>query len=93
VSQTLEQTNIELVEKFSDWEYTGSGIEQLMPAVQAAPKLLSTDLGPGGWWGTIISGDGSYDPAPWIYVGVNSQIHVAGSDDPASPGIMWYWVR
>jgi hypothetical protein len=81
VSRTREQTNVELVEKFSDWEYDENGIEQLMPAVQAAPRLLSTDTGAGGWHGTILTDDAHYDPAPWLH------------SLSLNPGIIWYWVR
>jgi hypothetical protein len=89
VSRTLEQTNVELVEKFSDWEYNEGGIEQLMPAVGAASthnhKLLSTDTGAGGWWGTILTDDEGFDPAPWM----------SGTTAPNAdqPGIIWYWMR
>jgi hypothetical protein len=43
--------------------------------------FITTDDGTGNWWGTLVSNNGSYSPAPWI-----------DSVQP-NPGKIWYWVR
>ena len=33
------------------------------------------------WWGTIISDNMEYKPAPWIY------------NQMREPGVIWYWIN
>ena len=73
------------------WEYQADGVEARMPWYGVDyGAFLSTD-GPGnsGWWGTLIGGQGYFNPAPWIYYGVNGAINM----NLQSPRVLWYWVR
>ena len=47
-----KQTNIQLVKKFDNWEYSDSGIEQRMPWISDA-RLTTSHRAYRSWWGTI----------------------------------------
>ena len=47
-----KQTNIQLVKKFDNWEYSDSGIEQRMPWISDA-RLTTSHHAYRSWWGTI----------------------------------------
>ena len=47
-----KQTDIELVKKFDNWEYSDYGIEQRMPWISHA-KLTTSQDAQRHWWGTI----------------------------------------
>jgi hypothetical protein len=80
------QTNITINTKFGDWNYLSSdGISERMPWYQNGSGLITTDDGPGSWWGTLIT-PGGWGPAPWIG-------NANGGTSNPSPGIIWYWVR
>ena len=80
------QTNITINTKFGNWNYlSDNGISQRMPWYQTGYALITTDDGPGNWWGTLIT-PGGWGPAPWIGDGNG------GTSNP-DPGIIWYWVR
>jgi hypothetical protein len=80
------QTNITINTKFGNWNYlSSSGISERMPWYQTGYALITTDDGPGDWWGTLIT-PGGWGPAPWIG-------NANGGTSNPSPGIIWYWVR
>ncbi|RMX54469.1 hypothetical protein pdam_00013189 [Pocillopora damicornis] len=77
-----KQTDIELVKKFDNWEYSDYGIEQRMPWISDA-KLTTSQDAQRHWWGTITSDDMEYYPAPWIN----------GHLQERRPSYIWYWMR
>lgn len=86
VSTSNMNTDITRTEKFDNWDYYDSGIEERMPYYTTGPEgLLTTSIHPSNdeWWGTVIQmgtwGNGS--PAPWL------------RDENPTPPIIWYWVR
>ncbi len=89
-SNSNANTNITLNTKFGNWNYAANnnGISQRMPWYwdSGGPAYLTLASGSGNWWGTLVSNNGSYSPAPWI-----SDAN-GGTNNP-NPGIIWYWVR
>lgn len=81
-SRTNKQTNVELIKKFDNWDYSNSGIEQRMPWIADARLTTSGDAY-SNWWGTITGNDRSYHPAPWIN----------GHLQERQPSYIWYWMR
>jgi len=77
-----KQTDIELIKKFDNWDYSNSGIEQRMPWISGARLTTSGDAY-SNWWGTITADDKSYHPAPWIN----------GHLQESQPSYIWYWMR
>jgi hypothetical protein len=89
-SNSNANTLITLNTKFGNWNYAANnnGISQRMPWYwnSGGPAYLTLASGSGNWWGTLVSNNGSYSPAPWI-----SDAN-GGTNNP-NPGIIWYWVR
>ncbi len=52
-----------------------------MPWIKNGTQTLTTYHNTGSWWGTLVSGNGTYHPAPYI------------DDVLEQPGIIWYWVK
>ena len=95
VKGDASQTNVTVTTKFGpkngvyDWEYVeNDGISQRMPWYQNTTSLgiISTDNGPSRWWGTLITQNTGWNPAPWI-------TNAGGGSRNPNPGIIWYWVR
>lgn len=85
---TNTATNITLTTQFDDWYYSNSSIEARMPYVTPTTNngLLTTSVSvSSSWWGTLIQGNNSYSPAPYISAGGNSSTQ--------NPGVIWYWMR
>ena len=82
------QTDITINIKFGSWNYVAdNGISERMPWYRNSPKgIITTDNGGGNWWGTLITKNTSYNPAPWIS-------NAGGGQNNTNPGIIWYWVR
>ncbi len=86
------QTNITLNKKFGTWNYvtTNNGIAERMPwrsnTAGSGVAYLTMSTGIGNWFGTLISYNSTYLPAPWIS-------DANGGVANQSPGIIWYWVR
>ena len=86
------QTNITLTKKFGTWNYvtTNNGIAERMPwrsnTAGSGVAYLTMSTGIGNWFGTLISYNSTYLPAPWIS-------DANGGIANQSPGIIWYWVR
>ena len=76
-------SDIELTTKFDTWEYIDTGIEQRLPYYLGSNALLTTSVGrPGNnWWGTLVSKDQNYRPAPYMQ-----------AENP-HPDIIWYFMR
>ena len=82
------QTDVQLVKKFSNWEYSHLTIEKRMPWVCAETyclSILTTSSHDPFYFGAIVTGH-SYGrefglPAPWM------------DQEQRSPGIIWYWIR
>ncbi|KAL9951076.1 hypothetical protein ACROYT_G043672 [Oculina patagonica] len=77
-----KQTDIELIQKFDNWEYSNSGIEKRMPWISGA-RLTTSNNAYSSWYGTITGDDKSYHPAPWI----------SGHRQESQPSYIWYWMR
>ncbi|XP_074614387.1 uncharacterized protein LOC141874129 [Acropora palmata] len=82
VATNTKQTDIELVKKFDDWEYSNSGIEKRMPWISGA-RLTTSENAYSSWWGTITADDPFFHPAPWMN----------GHLQESQPSHIWYWVR
>ena len=87
------QTNVTVTTKFgpknngNDWEYVNdNGISQRMPWYRNGNSTISTDNGGSNWWGTLITKDCCWTPAPWIS-------NAGGGSSNPHPRIIWYWVR
>ena len=76
-------SDVELTTKFDAWEYDDASIEQRLPYYLAEDALLTTSAGtyPNSWWGTLVSRNKHYQPAPYME---------AGNRDP---GVIWYFMR
>jgi hypothetical protein len=86
------QTNITLNTKHGTWNYVtnNNGIAERMPwrstTAGSGVAYLTISNGTVNWFGTLISYNSSYSPAPWIS-------DANGGAANVSPGIIWYWVR
>ena len=85
VHTSNSQTSVTRTTAFDSYTYPhNDGIEQRMPwfpNCNGAGLLTTSASCNSAWWGTIISGSGSYDPAPYIH------------PQASTPGIIWYWLR
>jgi hypothetical protein len=82
------QTDITLNTKFGTWTYNDTGIEQRMPWYSNCVGAITTSTScNGNWWGSLVSTNVSFSPAPWI----NGSCGANGC--MSDPGIIWYWVR
>ncbi len=84
VSTSNNNTNIILNSKFGTWNYCDDGLEERMPYYSsAAAGLITTSIDPNSnWWGTLITNNGGWNPAPYMNCSGNGH-----------PSIIWYWVR
>jgi len=82
-SDSKENKDIKLIEKYWDWKYYTFGIEERMPYLcKSNYALLTTSIDCNSkWFGTLVAKDESFSPAPWIH-----------STMP-NPELIWYWVR
>jgi len=90
--------NITLISSFyvgqtgtTTWSYNDSGIEKRMPwyanngsgsPVVGNAIFTTTHNDSGSWWGTLMTNDGSWTPAPW-----------QADTGWGYPRVIWYWVR
>jgi hypothetical protein len=79
------------------WTYSDAGIEKRMPwysdpSVYAPTQAIitTTHNDPYAWYGTIVSNNMDWPPAPWIGGGNTSG---SVSVDTARPNVIWMWVR
>ena len=91
VNTNNTQTNVTLNTKFGTWNYVAdnNGMAARMPwygYVGSNTGFYTLSSGSGNWWGTLISNNVNYSPAPWISDG-------GGGTSNPNPGIIWYWVR
>jgi hypothetical protein len=82
--------NVTLTTKFGTWDYDNNGLEKRMPwfttnnpGISGQGILTTSHDDSGSWWGTLMTYDASWQPAPWQ----------AGQSQPQNPGVIWYWVR
>jgi len=83
ISKTRNNTNVLLLEKYWNWDYSNIGIEKRMPYIcNSAYGVLSTSRSCNSkWYWTIAAKNKSFSPAPWIYKWERN------------PWIIWYWVK
>ena len=91
VSSSSSNTNLTENKKFGNWNYVGSnnGMALRMPwygYVGGNTGFYTLSSGAANWWGTLISNNVNYSPAPWIS-------DAGGGTASPEPGIIWYWVR
>ena len=95
VKNNNSQTDVTVTTKFgpqnsgNDWTYQpNNGLSKRMPWYKNTTSLgiISTDDGPTSWWGTLITENTGWNPAPWIS-------NAGGGSSNENPGIIWYWVR
>jgi len=60
---------------------SNGALSNRMPWIDNNTQLLTTWNDTGSWWGTLATGNGTYNPAPYI------------SPQKQQPGIIWYWVK
>jgi hypothetical protein len=81
------------------WNYDDSGVEHRMPwyanrsdapgyPFVGSAIFTTTHDDSGSWWGTLMSINGGWNPAPWISGGYSNT-----TIDPSNPQVIWYWVR
>ena len=79
-----KQEKVKLLKQFDVWDYNiyYKSVNNRMPWLGARKGILTTSgTADWYWWGTIISDNLEYKPAPWI------------SSPMKNPGIIWYWVN
>jgi hypothetical protein len=91
VSNSSSNTNVTENKKFGNWNYVGNndGMALRMPwygYVGSNTGFYTLASSSGNWWGTLISNNVNYSPAPWIG-------SAGGGTANPNPGIIWYWVR
>ena len=92
ISTSNANTSLTENVKFGTWNYVGSnnGMALRMPwrstTAGAGTGFLTLSDGTGNWWGTLVTSNIYYSPAPWISDG-------GGGAANQQPGIIWYWVR
>jgi hypothetical protein len=73
------------------WSYNDSGLEKRMPwyanngnnAPFVGNAIFTTSRNDNGsWWGTLMTNDGGWQPAPW-----------QSDTGWGAPRVIWYWVR
>ena len=52
LATTNQQTNVKLITKFDDWQYSDNGIEQRMPWISGA-RLTTSKSAVRHWWGSV----------------------------------------
>ena len=84
LSKSNKQTDVKLLKQFDTWKsdsrlYT---VKSRVPWLGGKKGLLTTsENSEDEWWGTIISDNLDYNPAPWI------------DPEMRQPGIIWYWIN
>ena len=85
-SQGFRQ-NVTLTTKFGNWNFINDGLERRMPwfttnspGISGDAILTTSNADSGSWWGTLMTYNADWSPAPWNEVSNN-------------PGVIWYWVR
>lgn len=92
ISTSNANTNLTENVKFGTWNYVGSnnGMALRMPwrstVAGGGTGFLTLSDGSGNWWGTLVTNNTFYSPAPWISDG-------GGGAANQNPGIIWYWVK
>ena len=89
VARNNLQTDVKLLTKFGNWEYSDMSLGRRMPWIcdgSYCPGVFTTADYNSYYYGTIISGS-LYNlqyglPVPWFF---NSNM--------IGPGIVWYWMR
>ena len=81
------------------WDYSDSGVEHRMPwyaNIISSPGnsfvgnaiFTTTHDDTGSWWGTLMSVNGGWSPAPWMSAGYSDT-----TTNLSEPQVIWYWVR
>ncbi|MHA8096957.1 fibrinogen-like YCDxxxxGGGW domain-containing protein [Aquirufa antheringensis] len=92
ISTSNGNTNITEDVKYGTWNYVAdnNGMALRMPwrsqNAGSGAGFLTLSSGTGNWWGTLVSNNSYYNPAPWIS-------DAGGGTANQNPGIIWYWVR
>ena len=83
-SKSNKQVKVKLLKQFDVWKYNVyyRSVCNRMPWLGGRSGILTTSgRADRSWWGTIISDNLLYKPAPWI------------NTPMANPGIIWYWIN
>ena len=87
-SQGFRQ-NITRTTAFGSWDYNDSGLERRMPwfttnspGISGQAILTTSHNDSGAWWGTLMTDNAAWNPAPW-----------QSDTGNGYPGVIWYWVR
>ena len=84
VFDSHKQEGVKLLKQFDKWSYNVwyKSVNNRMPWLgQRAGILTTSGTADKHWWGTIISDNLQYKPAPWI------------SWQMKNPGVIWYWLN
>ena len=81
--------NITRTTTFGSWNYDNNGLERRMPwfttnspGISGDAILTTSNQDSGSWWGTLMTFNADWSPAPWDY-----------TSGAGYPGVIWYWVR
>jgi len=74
------QTNVQLMKKFSDWEYHRNGLGKRLPYVNGPRITTSTNR---NRWGSVTDNQACCHPSKWI----------SGKLKMQYPEHVWYWLR
>ena len=74
---------MKLIQRFDKWDYDSWGaVNKRMPWLGERKGILTTSQSAtSSWWGSIISDNLDYNPAPYIH------------GKMGYPGIIWYWIN
>ncbi len=83
VGKSPGQTNVKLIKRFDNWVSSWYGSpNNRMPWLGSRKGILTTSGTSDWWWyGTIVSDNLEYQPAPWLNGGMRN------------PGLIWYFVN
>ena len=79
-----KQTKVKLLKQFGEWSYNvrSQSVSNRMPWFWQRKGILTTSRAVDfHWFGTIVSANLDYNPAPWIMSKIEQ------------PGIIWYWIN
>lgn len=64
IAKNNKQSDIDLIKKFDNWEYSDGGIEKRMPWISGA-RLTTSNNAYSNWWGTI-TGTSTENKNNWL---------------------------
>ncbi|XP_047135033.1 uncharacterized protein LOC100209306 isoform X2 [Hydra vulgaris] len=84
-STNAQQTNVEVLKKFDDWEFGTRSINKRLPYVSGYTITTSLDVSTNYWdsWGSLTDNQTGLYPSKWIRENMKMDY----------PEHVWYWIR